>query len=134
MIIGCRFIFSDMQTSCTQPYCLFLLIFITAYCSGAADFQTFFILSNTGSGYSKRSINTLGGHFFEDFYYLKFLWKPVNVEMIEFPFLSFDLACIQSSFDRNIAANCIRHWPLFAIFQKLSLCKQQSGVCSTHLC
>lgn len=43
-----------------------------------------FILSNTSSGY-KRGINTLRGHFFKVFYYLKFMWKPVNVKIIEFP-------------------------------------------------
>lgn len=46
MVIGYRFIFGDMQTSYNQTYCLFLFIFITPYCSGAADFQTFFILNN----------------------------------------------------------------------------------------
>lgn len=45
---------------------------------------------------------------------------------------SFNLACMQGSFNRNIAANCIRHWILFAIFQQLFLCTQQYGVCSTH--
>lgn len=80
------------------------------------------ILCNTGSVYSKWVINIMEGHFFDDFYYLKVLWKALNVKMIEFPIsCPFILLVSKPSLKKNIAVSCIRHCLVLAIFQKLSL-------------